>query len=338
MNIRLSLLTIIFVSIFAVSIHPVGVGAQGISGAIDTVNLVSSVNSPNPGETITITAKSYSIDIDAANITWTAGGKTIAKGIGLTNIDVKAPSLGKTLTVNISAVAADGSVNTNQISITSASVDVIIEPEGYTPPGFQGRIPLAYQNRVKITAVPHLANSSGVEYEPSTLTYKWEQGLTVLEAKNGYGKQSVVIDGNIIPRPAMVRVTVSTRDGSAQGVGTVMVTPSAPFLVFYKNDPLYGSLYNNAVGQTMLLGTQRESGIVAAPYGFNIPAGGIGNVVLSWLINGVEHPELATNRTVTLRAPEDSAGASNVELTVTDKNNMLQQGNAGFKAIFSAPK
>jgi hypothetical protein len=120
-------------------------------------------------------------------------------------------------------------------------------------------------------------------------------------------------------------------------MGLASVSPAAlGIMAFYDNDPLYGPLYNRALGSTVYVGTQRELGVLAVPYGFDLPASGLGGLNWSWLVNGTEHPELAGNDIVTLRAPEGSSGSSNVEADVTNGQKVLQQGSAALSVIFSA--
>ncbi|MFA6432518.1 MAG: hypothetical protein WCV82_01740 [Candidatus Paceibacterota bacterium] len=312
------------------------VSAQGLPSTIGGLDLSPSASNPVPNQDVTITAKSFNIDIHAATLTWVSAGKTLAKGVGVTTLTVKAPTLGKKLVIDVTAVASDGAVLNNSITISSGSIDLIIEPAGYVPPFFRGKIPVAYQNSVKIVAVPHIANTSGVEYDPKTLVYKWQQNDKVLENQSGYGRQSVNIQGNIIPRPYDLTVTVTTRDGSAQSVGLTSVAAGSPSLAFYRNDPLYGPLFNNAVGRNIYIGTQREVGILAVPYGFNMPSSDLGDLSLTWLINGIVRPELASNRSVTLRAPDQTSGSSNVQLNIENKEDILQQARGAFSAIFNS--
>lgn len=314
----------------------VSASAQGAIPTVGGIELTPSVTNPMPGQSVTITARSYSIDIYSANLTWTVGGKTVEKGIGSNVITVKAPALGRSLSVDISAVTPSGESLQSSLTLTSGSIDMIVEPAGYKPPTFQGKIAAAYQNDVKIAAIPHLANSAGVEYDPKSLLYRWEQNGDIIESSSGYGKQSLVIPGGAIPRPYVISVTVSTRDGNAQGAGTVSVNPVAPFVKFYKNDPLYGPLYETAINNALYLNSQRETGVVAIPYGFNSPVTGLGDLTMAWVINGRSRPELASNQTVTLRAPEGSVGSTAIELRVTNKRSILQGANGAFRAVFTA--
>lgn len=330
MNLRLSLRILVLAG--CISLMAAGAAFAQTSG----IDLSPSISNPIPGQTVTVTARSYSTNINAASVVWTVNGRVVKKGIGVTSIDVVAPAAGKTLSIVADATSPEGINYENTLVLSSGSIDLIVEPQGYVPPMFGGKIPFVYQGTAVVTAMPHLANSSGVEYDPKTLIYKWEQGSTILEDQSGYGHQSVTVQGGIIPRPIQLTVTATTRGGGAVASQSLTIAPSAPFLAFYRNDPLYGPLYNLALGSSLFLGTEREAGVLAVPFGFNVPASDLGTLNLDWSINGSTRSELDQNRSITLRAPADTAGSSDVSLTVTDTKNILQSAAASFQAVFSA--
>jgi len=302
--------------------------------SIDNIVLSSDIENPLPGQSVTVTARSYSIDISSASIRWTAGGKSVGSGMGKTSVVVPAPPLGKSISVTATVTALNGMVMANSLTLSSESVDLIIEPDGYAPATFLGKLQPSYQNTVKVIAMPHIFRTNGTEYASTGLVYKWEQGSNVLESSSGYGRQSVSIPGGIVPSPYQMKVTVSTPDGSLQAIGYTTVTPVAPTVIFYRNDPLYGPMYNSAVNGSIDIGSQHETGILAVPYGFDPSRGSASGLALSWLINGTLHPELASSRTVTLRAPDSTTGTSDVELDVSSSQNILQRATGTFAATF----
>ncbi len=310
--------------------------AQSIPAGQGGLDLSPSSDNPIPGQVVTITAKSYSTDINSAKITWTVNGKTVQSGIGMTSLDVNAPPLGSKLTVAVTAVTNGGASFNNSIVIGSGSVDMILENDGYVPPLFLGKIPASYQNSVKVIAVPHIADSSGVEYDPKTLIYQWKKNNVAIEDGSGYGKQSIVIPGDIIPRAYAISVTAALRSNAAQAFGVISVDPQSPFIKFYRSDALYGPLFNQAIIDTVRLGSQKETSILAVPFGFNKPVGGVGSLSLSWLINGIEHPELSTYESIIIRAPEGSGGSSNIELEAKNTKQILQGAQASFSAQFNS--
>jgi hypothetical protein len=311
--------------------------AQSIPSSITGITLTASSDNPAPGQVVTITAASYSFDIDSATVTWMVNGKQIQKGIGLLTLDVSAPALGKKTTVNVSAVLSNGSSFSNSITIGSGLIDMIVETDGYVPPFFSGKTPLVYQNNVTVIAVPHLMNSSGQEYNPANLVYQWKKDDgTVLQSQSGYGKQSITLPGNIVPRPYYLLVIASSRDGAAQGESLTYIAPQSPSITFYRDDPLYGPLFNTAVGNSLFIGAQKEVRAFASLFGFNISSNISNALTLDWSINGVEHPELASSQSIVLRAPDGVSGTSNISLNVSGVKNILQGADASFNAAFSA--
>jgi hypothetical protein len=168
---------VLFISFFiATSILGINfTNAQGVPAGVNGLDLSLSTDNPIPEQNITITAKSFSIDINSATLTWIIDGKIIQKGIGMTTLETKAPSLGKENRVLVTAVNSNGISFNSTITISSGSIDLIIENNGYTPATFRGKIPTSYQNNVNIIAYPHLADSKGIEYDPKTLIYQWKK-------------------------------------------------------------------------------------------------------------------------------------------------------------------
>lgn len=330
---RTFLIVLFFFStlVFSTSLHAQGVPVTG--GGID---LTASTDNPVPGQKVTITARSYSIEINSAEITWVVDGKTVQKGPGLTSLTISAPALGKKVNITVSALTTTGLKISNSISINSSSVDMIIESDGYVPPFFQGKLPVSYQNTFRIIAVPHLANSKGVEYDPKTLVYQWQKNSKVVEDQSGYGKQTLTVVGDIVPRDLSISVKVSTKDGEMQGLGYASVSYASPSLSFYEDNSLYGPFFNSAIKEFLYINTEKEASVLAIPYGFNKPLLGIGDLALTWMINGFEHPELASNESVTLRVPDGTKGSSNVELSIQNTKQILQNISNSFSVKFSS--
>lgn len=327
---RIFLLSIPCLLLFAVA-H-----AQGVPSSVGGLELSISSDNPAPGQTVTISAQSYSTDINAATLIWSMSGKAVQQGIGLTSYQVKAPALGKKLTVNVVAVTPEGRRLANSVTMGSGAVDMIAETDGYVPPFFHGKIMPVYQNIVKIVAMPHLANPSGVEYGPKDLVYQWKKDDRVLQDQSGYGKQSISLAGDIVPRPYIVTVKVSNRDGSAQAAGTIRIEMGKPSIGFYVDDPLYGALFNRAVIDSIRIGSEKETDVLAVPFGFNKPAQGLGDLSLIWTLNGLTHEELGSSQSVVLRAPEDTSGSSGIQLEVRNGKQILQGADGAFSAFFTS--
>lgn len=335
MHIKRILKTVV-ISSFLIFIFTFATNAQGLPSAAGSgIDLTTSTDNPVPDQEVTITARSYSIEISSAKVSWSVNGTTKQSAIGATTLTVQAPTLGKKLNIVVTATSPTGETVSGSIVVSSGSVDMVMETDGYVPPLFLGKIPPVYQNNIKVIAIPHIADGSGKEFDPKTLVYVWKKNSQVLEDYSGYGKQSISLKGDIVPRPYSLTVTASTRDNASQSVGMVNVTPESPFINFYVNDPLYGTLYNRAIGVGLQIGAQKETGVLAVPFGFDWDKNN-SKLSIVWMINNIEHAELAQNPSIILRAPSDAGGTSDIQLDIKNNSDILQGANSAFTAAFSA--
>jgi hypothetical protein len=312
--------------------------AQAIPSWASSIILTPSSNAPSPGQSLTIKAESYTTDLNSSTVIWTVGEKEQERGIGRTQIAVTAPDLGKTLTVRVAVISSDGQTLRNTLVLGSGDIDLILESNGYVPPFFMGKLSPVYQNVTRVIALPHLANTSGREYDPASLIYQWKKDSTVLQSDSGYGKNILTVAGDIIPRSYMISVTVTSRDGQARAEKYIAISPTEPFILFYQVDPQYGTLYNKARRGTLALGSTKEVSILGVPFGFDKLMTGSGNLNFAWLVNGNVNENLSESESVTLRAPADTAGVAAVELHINNTDKILQGSSNGFTALFSSPK
>jgi hypothetical protein len=249
---------------------------------------------------------------------------------------VLAPALGKNINIAIAAVSPSGARVFGSYIVSSGSVDMIIESNGYIHPFFKGKLSPVYQNTLKITAIPHIGTNIGAEFDPTTLVYQWKKNGKVLQDQSGYGKQTVTITGDIIPRPYEMSVSVTPRSGGNEVRSTIFIEAQSPFAQFYINDLLYGILFNKTIGSTVRIGSEKETNVVMVPFGFNKPQNSVGDLVYTWLINSKKRSELSESDSIVLRAPEGSAGTSNIRLDIRNNDKILQSYTGGFSASFSS--
>ncbi len=298
-----------------------------------------SVDYPAPNQEITLTAKSHILDLNSINITWTVDGKTTKSGIGQYILKLQSPPLGKKNIIKVSATGPGSQIYTDSIDIQSSKVDIILESDGYAPPFFKGKNPITHQNKVRIIAIPNIIDKNGAFLDPQKLVYEWkkEDGKIIRE-QSGYGRQSIEITGDIIPRPYVLTVTVSSPNGSQSAQGTAYVESFPPTVELYKNDKLYGPLYNKALKPTVSIGDERELGIVASPFGLNISLLRPGPVDLNWIVNSVATPELFSKPSITLRAPDNIGGVSSIRLSINNNSKILQSAEKTIQVKFEAKK
>lgn len=328
----------LLISAFLLSTFHFSLARAQVPASIDGIDITINPSNPTPGGNVDITLQDYLSDISAANITWMVNGQKVTAGIGKNDITITAPALGKNSNVTILIHTQDGKDIQKSVTIKSGSVDMVWESRGYAPPLYQGKQNFAYENSVKIIAMPHLANSSGVEIDPTTLVYNWKQDSTVLQDQSGYGKQAITISGSVIPRPTTIYVDVSTRDSSETASGVITLQAGSPSVVFYKDDPLYGVLYNIALGSQAIFSNQ-EITLLAAPFSFNMPSLTRNNLQYTWNINGADQNNLSSNRSATLRVQDTSSDASYpVQLQLQNTAQILQGASNAVTVMFKANK
>jgi hypothetical protein len=325
-SIALSSLMVFSTAIFSSNAQTIG------TASVDGVDIQATPANPAPGTSVVVSVVSYSTNLDAATISWNVNGKTLTQGVGLKSITVTAPNTGSSLQIIANIHTSDGADIEKTITITSGDVDMVWETSGYVPPFYKGKAPYTYQSTIKIVAVPHLVNSSGTPIDPKNLIYNWKQDSTAFANMSGYGKQSFSITGSVIDRPFVVTVDITSADGSAHAEGQLAVQAVSPSIVFYQDDPLYGVLYNEAIGGTLRL-IHNQTKVVVAPYGFNIPGD---SFTYDWSINGATQSALSASRSVILGVTPGQQGSSNVDLSIQSiGDDILQNAESSFTAVFA---
>ncbi len=308
--------------------------AQIPTTSIDGVTIQTSSDNPKPGEEMEISVESYTFNLNAASIVWLVNGKTQNNGIGLKKITVVTPKVGQRTKVTANIKTAAGREVQKTITISSASVDIIWESDGYVPPFFNGKLPFSYQNSVKLVAMPHLSKDGKTEIDPKTLVYSWKNDGKYIDNGQGYGKQSVEVDSGDIPKPLEITVDVSNREQTEHSVGYLTLSPAAPSLSFYEEDSLYGILFNKSLADKVQL-KNSEMKILAVPFGFNFKNN---QTAYTWTVNDIEQSDLEKNRSITVRTKGDSEGTSNVYLDARNDTNFLQGARGGFSINFNKKK
>jgi hypothetical protein len=296
---------------------------------IDGVTISNSPTNPTPGENVKVSVESFLLDLNSSSIVWLSNGTTIGHGMGMKEITVKAPSVGKKLVVSAAIKTNDGREIQKAVVIKSGSVDLILETNGYTPPFFKGKNPFVYQNEIKLIAVPHLSLDGINEVDPRKLVYQWKQGGKYIDGASGYGKQSAVIVTDNIPKDIEVSLNVYTQDQSQSSEKTITLSPTEPSVSFYEIDPLYGIFFNREVGSRFDI-KNSETTILSSPFGFSKK----GILSYNWSINNVEQPDLSKNQSITLRTNGDTDGSSSINLEIRGVGNILQGAQSSFTAFF----
>ncbi len=308
--------------------------AQAQTPSLDAIAIEMNPPHPSPETSVTVKITSFSTDLNRATISWFEDGKTITSGVGITSVRVTAPSADKSSVIIAAITTAEGSEIKKVITISPVGVNITWESDGYTPPFYRGKANYAHQSYIKFIALPNFSDRNGNPIPASDLVYKWRRDYEVLGNQSGYGKQYVIMPGNSTGDLVHVGVEVSTKDNSLVGEAYIIIDPTDPTVLLYKESPLYGVMYNHAIGESFNL-TEKDTRIKAVPFSFSFGDKMDGNLRYTWLVNNLERQDLASSDTITLTRNEEQEGYSSVLLRITDMGNILQTGERSFTAYFS---
>ncbi|MDO8569322.1 MAG: hypothetical protein Q7R89_00845 [bacterium] len=206
------------------------------------------------------------------------------------------------------------------------SVDLLWQGDTYTPPFYQGKSLWSNQSRITFLAIPQgLGN-------PANLNYKWTKNGTVLGNINGVGKNTLSFTDSILSRPQTIEVDIiSSNQGAVLASASVFVAPISPVLAIYENSPLYGFMFHKETSGIHEL-KEKEVTFTAFPLFFSVSNRGGGAVNYEWRTNIGE--EAGTRNSVTYRAPDDAKGTSQVEVSASHKDKIVQSSSKSFLIKF----
>lgn len=314
-----------------------GVADAQLSNLPQTEIVVQMIpENPKPNDTVSVLVNSYATNIDTAKITWKINGKTMKSGTGEKNFSFKVGGMNTTTTLGIVIETSGGETINKTYNIKPTSVDLIWESEGFVPPFYKGKSLFSHQNKITITAVPHITNSSGQEIGAYNLVYKWKKNGSVIDGASGFGKNSYSFISSLISRPFSIEVDVSTVDSDATGYARIDLAPSEPFVLFYKKDPIYGIEFQKALQNNVELKNSVEITTIGIPMFFGTTDPNAPELNYKWYINGTPIDSGSGLSTQVFRQKEGTSGTSNISLSIENSKKILQYASGNFNLMFGS--
>jgi hypothetical protein len=298
-----------------------------------SIGLSINPDNPRPNQYVTATIESYATDLNAAKTIWKVNGKTIQSGIGIKSAGFNVGDTNTSTELEVDIITAEGEFSKKTMSINPTSLDMIWQASGYTPPFYKGKNLFSYQDLIQFVAVPHITGDDGKEIPAENLIYTWTRNGTVMGDFGGYGRNTYTVLGSIISRQLDIKVQAATTDGTKIAVSETVVRPIDPQVIFYRDDPLYGIIFERALTGIVDLNKTKEVSVVASPYYFGTsdPAGG--SLSYTWSLNGGKI--YGTGPSMTFRRPEGGVfGVSSISLSISNLTKELQEAAANLSFNF----
>jgi len=313
------------ITILLLCFLPVICSAQTIS-LEDVVSVTITPEYPGPFTETVISVESFNTDLDRTTITWIQNGTVVSKRIGQTAFTFTTGALGNRDTIQMRAQTTEGSVINKTITIVPSRVILLDESTGYISPFYKGKNKYALDGTVRIHAIPEIYEN-GKLVDPRSLMYVWEIQHTKIPNISGFGKNTIILGSDITYRTkAVITVTVSTLDGAINGRGGLALHPRTPLIRIYKNDPLIGINFNEAViGDNTL--TEQELNLEIFPYFFDIQSRLSPNITYSWSMNGTVLDTQTPQYSLTVRNDSNTEGRSRIDVSATHAQHFIQESN-----------
>lgn len=241
---------------------PFFVSAQ--NAGTDGLVITTSPSTPmaNSQVTASVESNNYSNNLNGFNIVWYLNDKKLGEGVGLKSITFKTGPVGSTMNLSVSASYGSKTM-TNGISFKVGSVSLLWKANSYIFPGYKGKALSAQGGTFKVVAIPE------IDVNPKNLVYNWFQGDKLISEKSGYGKNVFyTVDSDYVYGGNEIKVNiVLPSNGATIMTNTVFIPQTEPKILFFKNDPTYGAMYNKEMNNSVSL--SNSDGILAEPFYFS---------------------------------------------------------------------
>ena len=306
------------------SLAQVGGSISDITG--ENMTIILDPQYPNPQDQVTATIDDYSMNNTGATITWFFDGLSAPSVTNLRKITFTAPPVGAIMNIVARLRFPDGRMIETKRAITPLYLDLIIEPQTYTPIFYKGR---ALPTKGSLVYINALLQTKNGPVDSSQYSYTWS-----LNNKSIYGGART--GGNwaeiTVPHGKASVVTVAVQNRNGTTVARKLFTlPSVPVEVqFYEINTLLG-LSTRAITNGIILAGNSTS-IKAVPYYLDTRAVN-GNLFTQWSIDNIpartensDPFEINLNRGV--------SGNTVVGFKIRNLNELLQSDERSFNVTF----
>lgn len=280
-------------------------------------------SNPAPYENTNITLKSYVYNLDVASITWSVDGKKVSSGVGKKSFSVTAPGAGSEINV-VATISLPDTVTETKILIKPIVMVLLWQAnDSYVPPFYRGKALASPESQVKVVAMPEIKNASGNIIPPQNMAYYWAKDFTNNVDGSGYGKNFFTFTNDYLENSNNISVKLTTTDQDLTPSANIYIGMVQPKLLFYKNDPNIGTIWQNSLADTHKI--QGSEILEAIPYFISPKYIQIPTLSWLWSINDESVSVTGVRKNVMpLQTQEGTHGISKVGLEINNRDKVFQ--------------
>jgi hypothetical protein len=319
------LFAIVFCTVLFAPLLSVSAQVSGSLGNItgDAVSIVLDPQYPNPGDQVTASIDDYSLSNTGATITWYFDGLSAPSVSNNRKINFTAPAVDTPMTIVARLTFRDGKTLEAKRVVKPLYLDLIVEPQTYTPLFYQGRALPTKGSVVNINAL--LQNKNG-PVDSSQYTYSW-----TLNNKSVYGGARV--GGNwaqiVVPHGQSSTITIAIQDRTGTTVARKLVAiPTVDLEVqFYELGSLLGLGQKALTDQFVITGNSAT--IKAVPYYLDVRS--VSNdLITEWSIDN--QPVINSNSDpFEINLERGTTGKAQISFKIRNLSELLQSDEASFQ-------
>lgn len=215
-----------------------------------------------------------------------------------------------------------------------ANVDLLWETDTSVPPLYRGKALPSAGSAIRVMAVPTLVTENGTSLSPDDLVFTWKKNGVAYSESSGTGRYTFITKAGG-PRSSIdVSVIVTNQRGDIRAEKTISIATVDPFILFYEQNPLSGTLYRTSYATTYQL-PDTEATLRAEPFFFASPRGDRAALNFQWSLNGAAtSPSPDSPQLITLRTGGEEAGQAALGLQVSNSDMLFQDARSTTMIIF----
>jgi len=299
-----------------------------------TITLSMSPQNPTPGDTVHLKVTGGSlVDLQDSTITWFQNGKNISKGVGNTDLDIKAGALGQEINIVVQVTPPGGISSTQTLSIIPTHIDLLIDSDSYTPPFYRGRALPSAGTRLRMQALTYFKRPNGSLIPPSSIIYTWSQNGQIAGSLSGLGHQTVTLPSPVLYSTDVIKVDAASTDGTLHGSASITLSSVQPLITLYEDHPLFGLMYHQMMGDQTSI-PDSEMTFAAVLYFAQIKGPTDPRLQYTWKVNGAVVPSNAVRPDeITINA-DKSKGDANIGLSISHTTNFFMSPRGTWDVTF----
>ena len=278
---------------------------------------------PGPGDRVTATLNDYALDANGASISWFINQQSVPDSENQRSVSLVAGEVGSVTNIEARITFPNGQNMSAKGSISPLYVDVIVEPQTYSPAFYQGRSLPIFGSTVYLTA---LVSTAGGVVDSSNYSYGWQLNNKTLSGGSTRGNNKTKI---IIPygRNSVVGISIYDTSGKMIARRLIQIPSVEVDLQFYEVSTLYG-LSHKVIGNPFNL-ISNSTTIRVAPYNLDLFSI-TDNLFTEWQVDGQKQQSTRADPfEITVRGQR--AGITNITFKIRNLSELLQGGQASFQ-------